>query len=106
MDVDPSEDLVEDGAADIVEEHVDPVGAQLRKPSADVFALVVDGGVEMRLVDQPGALFFAARCADDAAASELSDLAGDRARGARGTRHHNRFSCIDLADLRYPDIRR
>src|SRR5213593_1847640 len=31
VEVDPSEDLVEDLAADIVEQHVDPVGAKLRK---------------------------------------------------------------------------
>jgi len=35
VEVDPSEDLVEDLAADIVEEHVDPVGAKLRKPRED-----------------------------------------------------------------------
>jgi hypothetical protein len=79
VEVDPSEDLVEDLAADIVEEHVDPVGAKLRKPSAEVFALVVDGCVEVRLVDQPSAFILAARGADDAAALDLGDLAGDGA---------------------------
>src|SRR5260370_29562957 len=49
LEVDACEHLVEDGAADIVEEDVDPIGAQRRKPSADVLAFVVDSRVAMRL---------------------------------------------------------
>src|SRR5712691_6999138 len=100
-----SEDLVEDLAADIVEEHVDLLGAQLRKPSAEVLALVVDGGVEMRLVDQPSAFSRPARGADDAAPLDLGDLAGDRARGAGSARHHDGLTGPDLADLDHPEIR-
>jgi hypothetical protein len=81
VEVDPSEDLVEDFAADIVEKDIDPTGAKLRKLSDDVLAFVVDGGVEMRLVDQLGAFSPAAGGADDAAALDLCDLAGDRALG-------------------------
>ena len=105
VDVDPSEDLVEDLAADIVEEHVDPAGAKLRKPSAEVFALVVDGGVEVRLVDQPSAFSRAARGADNLAALDLGDLAGDGARGPGGARHHDGLTSLDLADLDHPEIR-
>src|SRR5258708_21439214 len=81
------------------------VGAKLRKRSADIFALVVDGGVEMRLVDQPIAFLLAARGADDAAALDLGDLAGDGARGPGGARHHDGLTSLDLADLDHPEIR-
>jgi type IV secretory pathway TraG/TraD family ATPase VirD4 len=38
------------------------------------------------------------------AAFVLGDLAGDRARGAGGARHHDRFTDVDLADLRDSDL--
>jgi len=82
------------------------MGAKFRKSGADVFALVVDSGVEMRLLDEPIAFLLAARRADDAAALDLGDLTGDRTGGAGGARYHNGLAGFDLADLRYPEIRR
>src|ERR1700733_13248774 len=105
VNVDPSQDFVEDLAADIVEEHVDPVGAKLRKPSTDVFALVVDGGVEVRPVDQPIAFVLATRGANHAAAFDLSDLACDRARSTGCARHHYGLTGLDPADLDHPEVR-
>src|SRR5258708_38897828 len=52
--------------------------------SADVFALVVDSSVEVRLVDQPIAFVLATRGADDAAVLVPGDLAGDGACGPDG----------------------
>jgi hypothetical protein len=69
-------------------------------------ALVVDGGVEVGLVDQPSAFFRAARGADNAAALDLGDLASDRTRGPGGARHHDGLTSLDLADLDHPEIRR
>jgi hypothetical protein len=60
----------------------------------------------MSLFDEPIAFFLAARRADGTAAFELGDLAGDRARGAGGARHNDRFAGFDLTDLRNPEIRR
>jgi hypothetical protein len=75
LEVDAREYLVEDGPADIVEEDVDPIGTKLRKSNANVLGLVVDSGVEMRLLDEPIAFFSAARRTNDAAALDLRDLA-------------------------------
>jgi hypothetical protein len=77
LEVNAREHLVEDGAADIIEKDIDPIGAKFRKPSADVFILVV----RARRV-------------------RLAGLRGDRWQKLR------RDAEGDLADLRYPDIRR
>ena len=68
IEVDAGEYLVKDGAPNVVEEDVDPVGTKRRKSSAEVLALVVDSGVEVPFVDEPFALFLAARRTDNAAA--------------------------------------
>ena len=48
--VDLPEHGVEDLAADVVEEDVDPVGTRLAQPRRDVLRLVVDPCVEAELV--------------------------------------------------------
>src|SRR6266851_3012756 len=105
LEVDACEYLVKDGAANVVEEDVDPIGTKGRKSSAEVLALVVDSCVEVRFVDEPIAFFFAARRTDHAAAFDLGYLASYRTRGASGTRHHDCVGGFDLANLCYPEIR-
>src|SRR3546814_16514451 len=51
---------VEDRSAGVVEEHVDPLGAQLAQPGRHVVGAVVDGAVEAEVVHQPGALLVGA----------------------------------------------
>jgi hypothetical protein len=103
---DPREDLVQDGSAHVVEEDVDPVGTQLRQPRSHVLVLVVDGGVEARLVRQPGALLGASGDADDPAALALRDLAGDRARGACSARDHHHVVFLQLPHLEQSEVGR
>jgi hypothetical protein len=60
----------------------------------------------MRLLDDPIALFLAARRADNPATQDLRDLAGNGARCASGARHHDRFTGFGLADVLHPEVRR
>ena len=77
-----SQRRVEDVAADVVEENVDPFGAQLLQPRLNVLRLVVDRRIEAGFVGQPAAFLLPARDADDAAPLDLGDLPGHRARRA------------------------
>ena len=76
----PSQRRVEDFAADIVKENVDPFGTQLLQPRLNVLRLVVDRRIEAGLIGQPVAFLRPACDADGAAAFDLSDLPNDRAR--------------------------
>ena len=72
-------------AADVVEIHVDAVGRRLR-PAAGAgstpHVLVVDRGVEPELLGQHPHFFGGPGAADDEAAAQLGELAGDAADGA------------------------
>src|SRR3546814_4259619 len=60
-----------DRPAGVVEEHVDPLGAQLAEPGRHVVGAVVDGAVEAEVVYQPGALLVGAGDPDHPAAEDL-----------------------------------
>jgi hypothetical protein len=96
--------VVEDRAAGVVEEDVDPLRAQLAEPRRDVVGAVVDGPVDAEVVDQPGALLVGAGDADHAAAQDLGDLDRDGAGGAGRRRHDDRLPRRDLADLGQADV--
>src|SRR5579872_7293103 len=67
-------------AADIIEEHVDPLGCERRELGAErvaVLALVVDCRIEAEDIPDIGDLVGRAGGADDVAALDLGDLAGD-----------------------------
>src|SRR5262249_5942598 len=77
-------DNVEDFTADIVEIHVDAVGAVGAEGLANVLALVVDRRIEPEFIDNIPALRGAASDPDTAATFDLGDLAdrcADRAGG-------------------------
>ena len=97
---------VEDLAPHVVEVHVHVVRGGLAELLAEVGRLVVDGGVEAELLRQHAALVGAAGDADDAGAAELGDLAGDGARGAAGTRHHDGLSRLRVPDPQHAEVRR
>src|SRR3546814_9075841 len=94
-----------DRPAGVVEEHVDPLGAQLAEPGRHVVGAVVDGAVEAEVVYQPGALLVGAGDPDHPAAEDLGDLHGDRAGGARGGGDHDGLPLLDLADVGEADVR-
>src|SRR2546423_89730 len=71
----PQQDGVEDLTPDVVEVDVDAVRGVLLELGAQVARLVVDGGVEAELVDEPAALVLAARDADGTAPDDPRDLA-------------------------------
>ncbi len=104
MHVDAPEAGVEDVAANVVEVHVDLVGAQLLQPPRDVVGLVVDRPVEPELAGEPRRLLVAAADADHAAAVDLGDLRGQRARRAGGRRHDDRLAGLGLADVEDADV--
>ena len=85
--VQPAEHGVEDGSADVVEVHVDAIGAELGQLAGEVGGAVVDAAVEAQVVDDPRALLVGPGDADHPAAEDLGDLPGDRTGGAAGGRH-------------------
>ena len=95
----PRQRLVEDVAADIVKENVDPFGTQLHQPRLNVLRLVVDRRIEAGLIGQPAAFLRPARDADDVAALDLGDLPSDRARRAGCAGNDDGFAC-DPASMR------
>ena len=68
---------LEDLAANVVEEHVEALRAELAKALRDVLGLVIDRRVETELVRQPGAFLGAAGDTDDSAAPVRGELARD-----------------------------
>ena len=78
----PGEHRIEDLAADVVEIHIDPVGALLLERDADVLVLVVDRRVEAQVLDEEPAFLRAARDADDATPFDLRDLPNHHPDGA------------------------
>src|SRR4029077_17472877 len=60
--------------------------------------------VEAEFVYEPLALVGAARGADDAAAHQLGDLAGNRAGGASRTRNQNRFTRARFSHFEQTEI--
>ncbi len=95
---------IQDLAPDVVEVHVDAVGAVLAQGPQDVLGLVVDRRVEPELVNDVTALLLASGDPDGAAALDLGDLADDAADGARRARHDDRVALLGLADVQQPEV--
>ena len=92
-------------SADVVEVHVDPVGADHRPQRlGDVVGLVVHALVEAELVDDVGALLGPARRADDPAALQLGDLPDDRAGRAGRTADQDRVALLQLTDAQQAEV--
>ena len=99
MEVDYRQRCVEHLTTDIVEEHVDPVGASARKTSIYVFVLVVNCRVEAQLVREESA-FLGSTCDPDGAATlDLGDLAHMSANRASSARHDDGLALLRRADL-------
>jgi hypothetical protein len=102
--VQSAEHGIEHGAADVVEEHVDAVGAELDQLALEVGGAVVDAPVEAELVDDPRALLVGSGDADDPTAHDPRDLPHDRPGRPRGRRHDDRLTRLGLADVEQPEI--
>ena len=90
-------------AADVVEVHVDALGARLRQRRVEVAGAVVDRAVEAELVEQERALLRSARDADDPAAGRLGDLRGQATDRARRGRHEHRLAGLDVRHPAHAD---
>ena len=96
--------LVQNDPTDIVEKHVDPVGAKGRKLRADVLRLIVDYAVKSEFVLQPVAFGFAASGADYSAALDLGNLPGNGARSAGRSRNNKSLSSFGLTDIEHAEV--
>ena len=95
--VHPLQHRVEDGAAGVLEVHVDAVGAVTVEGLSQILGAPVDGRVETELLDQPAALLVGTGDAHDPTASQLAELGGDgahrqEARPTRESPHALRFA--------------
>jgi len=99
-----AECVVEDLPADVVEEHVHAVGAQLADLRRHVVGAVVDRGVVAELLGEHPALRGRAGDADHAAAEVARDPADVRTDAARGARHEHRLALRRLADVHETEV--
>ncbi len=95
-----------DGAANVLEIHVDTPRTGRREVVAERGALVVDARVEPELVDDVRAFVRRAGHAHGAAVLDPRDLADDRPHRARRRGHHDRLARRRLPDVEQPDVRR
>ncbi len=96
--------MVEDLAADVVEEDVDVVGRVLAQVGEDVVLLVVDRGVEPELLQQRD-LLRAAGDPDGARALDLRDLPNDGADGPGRAGDQHGVAFLQAPDLEQPEVR-
>ena len=102
--VDPLHLGVEDLTADIFEDHVDAVRAVLVELADHAFGLVVDGGVEVELLGEPGALGVAAGDAHHPTADDLSDLADDGSHRSGGAGDDQCLAGLRFAHVEEPEV--
>ena len=96
--------LVQNYAADIVEEHIDPVGTEGGKLRADVFRVIINDAVKSQFVLEPVAFGFAASGTDHSAALDLGNLSRNRARGAGRSRNDKSLSSFGLTDVEHAEV--
>ena len=97
---------VEDVTADVVKVHVNVIRGGLLELGTEIRALVVDGGIEAKFLDEPAALLVGSRDSYNASAVDLGDLARDASRGASGARDHDCLAGLGLADAQHAEVRR
>ena len=83
---DATQHRVQDRPAGVVEEHVDPLGAQLAQLGGDVVGLVVDGAVEGGLTRDRVHYFEQSDAAAPVIARDVRDGDVVLVKGSRGTR--------------------
>ncbi len=93
-------------AADVVEEHVPFLWAGLSDLLIEVALLVVNGVIKTRLFSEPGALLGTTRNTDHATAFDFGDLASNRARSTRCTRHQYRFTGLGITQIEQSKVGR
>lgn len=93
-----------DFAADVFKVDIDTVGSGSSKLFLPLGVLVVDGGVEAEVVFNPFTFFVGTSDADDAAAVNLANLAGDAAGGTGGGGDDQGFTGLRLADLEQAEV--
>jgi hypothetical protein len=101
-DVQPGEDRVHQGAADILEVDVDTVRRRGLELGGPVVGAVVDGRVEPEFVGQQRTLLRATRDSHHPRARGLGELAGHRAHRAGGGRDHDGLPGCGLPISRMP----
>src|SRR5215510_590945 len=105
MKIHETQDALHDVTADVFEINVDALrnrGGEFVSPAR---ILVVDGGVEAKILHEPRAFFVRAGDSHDAATADFSNLANNAARGASGGRNHQRFALLGLSDFHAEESR-
>ena len=90
--------------ADVFEIDVDTFRSCRRELLFPVRMFVVDGGVEAEFVFNPPAFFIGTGDADNTAAVDLADLAGDTASCAGCARNDEGFAGLRFADVEEAEI--
>ncbi|MCS6948485.1 MAG: hypothetical protein NZM12_12805, partial [Steroidobacteraceae bacterium] len=85
-----TESVIQDFAANVVEQNINTVRAQLAQSAANFFAAVVNRGVESQFVDESAAFVSTARDADYPAARQTAQLTDNMPYGARRAGHDQR----------------
>src|SRR6266403_939531 len=104
--VDVPQHRLEDVATDVVEVHVDALGAGVAQHRRQVRHAVGHAGVEAQLLQDVLALVLGARDAGDATAADLRELADDGADGAGGGGHDDGLTGLGLGDVVEAHVRR
>src|SRR5882724_4842944 len=104
--VDVPQHRLEDVATDVVEVHVDALGAGVAQHRRQVRHAVGHAGVEAQLLQDVLALVLGARDAGDATAADLRELADDGADGAGGGGHDDGLTRLGLGDVVEAHVRR
>src|SRR6202011_3127105 len=100
----PSQRRLECLAANIVEEHVDPVGSVRSQLRPQIAGLVINSGVEPELLDQPATLLLAAGDADRPATLDPRYLPGDAADRPGRARDPDGLTGLGSADVEQPEV--
>src|SRR5215831_14792427 len=96
--------LIEDNPTDIVEKHIDAIGAKGRKLSANVLRLIINNAIKTELIPKPIAFGFTASGSDHPASLDLGDLTRNRSGRARCSRDYKCISRLDLPYVEYSEV--
>src|SRR5438309_8159270 len=99
MKIHPAQDFLHDFAADIFKIDVNAFGSGAGELFLPVRMLVVDGGIETKILGDPGALVIRAGNPNDAAAVNFSNLPGDAAGSASGGGDDKGFALLRRRDF-------
>src|SRR5688572_4993379 len=104
MQLHPRQNRVELRAADVLKVDVDTAGCQPIERGADVFAAVVDAGIEAELVYHVLALVGTTGDADYPATFDFGDLSDEAADRACGRGHDHGLAGLRLGDVEQTKI--